>query len=130
MQEFQFAFSNISSMLILSFFFLQFIQRDPAKPSALHYCTLPNYIDDYLGSLYYYLYQQMVTFTAGARFRDGNGGLNRSYPISQDRFHSLSGSHSACSNYIPHFFLISKAPIKGSSNMGMGLFYFFFKIFC
>uniref|UniRef100_A0A1I7VHB3 Non-specific serine/threonine protein kinase n=1 Tax=Loa loa TaxID=7209 RepID=A0A1I7VHB3_LOALO len=98
---------------------VEFIQRDPAKPSAIHYCTLPNYIYGYLGSLYYYMYQQMLTFTAGARFRDCSGGLNRNSPLSHERFHSLSGSQPACNNYIPHFFLISKPPTKGSSNMGI-----------
>ncbi|VDN93928.1 unnamed protein product [Brugia pahangi] len=98
---------------------IEFIQRDPAKPFAVHYCTLPNYIYGYLGSLYYYMYQQMLTFTAGARFRDCSGGLNRNNPLSHERFHSQPGSQTACNNYIPHFFLISRPPTKGSSNMGI-----------
>ncbi|EJW80798.1 hypothetical protein WUBG_08290 [Wuchereria bancrofti] len=98
---------------------VEFIQRDPAKPFAVHYCTLPNYIYGYLGSLYYYMYQQMLTFTAGARFRDCSGGPNRNSPLSHERFHSLPGSQTACNNYIPHFFLISRPPTKGSSNMGI-----------
>lgn len=107
--------------------FSQFIQRDPAKPFAVHYCTLPNYIYGYLGSLYYYMYQQMLTFTAEARFRDCGGGFSRNSPLSHERscFHSQSGSQPACNNYIPHFFLISKPPTKGSSNMGMNLLHLF-----
>ncbi|VDK80454.1 unnamed protein product, partial [Onchocerca ochengi] len=100
---------------------VEFIQRDPTRPFTVHYCTLPNYIYDYLGSLYYYLYQQMLTFTTEARFRDCSGGLNRNSPLSHERscFHSQSGAQSACNNYIPHFFLISKPSTKGSSNMGI-----------
>ncbi|CAG9533303.1 unnamed protein product [Cercopithifilaria johnstoni] len=100
---------------------VEFIQRDPAKPFAVHYCTLPNYIYGYLGSLYYYMYQQMLTFTTEARFRDCSGGLNKNTPLSHERscFHSQSGSQPACNNYVPHFFLISKPPTKGSSNMGI-----------
>ncbi|KAM3715693.1 KICSTOR complex protein, partial [Dirofilaria immitis] len=100
---------------------VEFIQRDPAKPFAVHYCTLPNYIYDYLGSLYYYMYQQMLTFTTEARFRNYSGSLNRNSPLSHERscFHSQSGTQPACNNYIPHFFLISKPSTKGSSNMGI-----------
>uniref|UniRef100_A0A158Q8J8 Gamma-tubulin complex component n=1 Tax=Elaeophora elaphi TaxID=1147741 RepID=A0A158Q8J8_9BILA len=94
---------------------VEFIQRDPAKPFAVHYCTLPNYIYGYLGSLYYYMYQQMLTFTTEARFRDCSSALNRNSPLSHERscFHSQSGTQPACNNYIPHFFLISKPPTKG-----------------
>uniref|UniRef100_A0A915Q6J3 Protein SZT2 n=1 Tax=Setaria digitata TaxID=48799 RepID=A0A915Q6J3_9BILA len=100
---------------------VEFIQRDPARPFAVHYCTLPNYIYRYLGSVYYYMYQQMLTFTTEARFRDHNDEMNRSSPLSHERscFHSQSGSQQACDNYIPHFFLINKPPTKGSSNMGI-----------
>lgn len=114
------AFKIISFSPFVLFF--QFIQRDPSKPFAVHYCTLPNYIYGYLGSLYYYIYQQMLTFAAEARFRDFSS-LNRNSPLSHERscFHSQSASQPACNNYIPHFFLISKPPTKGSSNMGTNL---------
>ncbi|VDM96212.1 unnamed protein product [Thelazia callipaeda] len=100
---------------------VEFIQRDPAKPFAVHYCTLPNFTHDYLGSLYYYIYQQMLTFTAEARFRDCGGGINKNSSVSTERthFYSQFSSQSTCSNYVPRFFLINKPPTKGSSNMGI-----------
>lgn len=96
---------------------LQFIQRDPAKPYAIYYCTLPSFINKFLGSLYFYLFQQMLTFATEARFRDYSGSKERS-PYERVHFHSQQQMDTVCENYVPRFFIINRPPTKGSSNLG------------
>ena len=41
---------------------IRFIQRDPAKPCSVFFFTLPQLVQHHLGSIKYYLSQQMLTF--------------------------------------------------------------------
>uniref|UniRef100_A0A915AZD3 Protein SZT2 n=1 Tax=Parascaris univalens TaxID=6257 RepID=A0A915AZD3_PARUN len=99
---------------------VRFIQRNPSCPDAIFHCTLPSFIEEYLGSLYFYLQQQMLTFTIAARFREHSGNRNGATVSERTHFYPyVSESTTLPDGYIAPFFVINRPPSKGSSNLGV-----------
>uniref|UniRef100_A0A915DUB5 Uncharacterized protein n=1 Tax=Ditylenchus dipsaci TaxID=166011 RepID=A0A915DUB5_9BILA len=51
----------------------QFIQHDPQQPCETYFFTIPSLVFNYLGSLQYYLGQQLSTFCILPKFREQSG---------------------------------------------------------
>ncbi|VDN58252.1 unnamed protein product [Dracunculus medinensis] len=95
---------------------MKFIQRDASKPDAVFFCTLPVFVGNYLGTLYFYLKQQIMTFTSIARFRENKGNSSRKVYFSS--YLTPDNSFGVSDSYVPQFFIISRPPVKGSSLVG------------
>ncbi|KHN85310.1 Protein SZT2, partial [Toxocara canis] len=99
---------------------VRFIQRDPSFPDAVFHCTLPNFTEDYLGSLYVYVQQQMLTFAIEARFREHSDGKNDAAFSERTHFYPyVTESNPLPPNYVTPFFVVNRPPSKGSANLGV-----------
>lgn len=110
---------------------IQFIQTDPKDPASRFYFSLPAVTQNFLGSVKYYLGQQLLTFCIEPKFREQSGTNSGSRSLRKSVADSIpenlpptflpyvpDGSHLPL-RYQPSFYLINKPPGEGQRNTGI-----------